>query len=361
MKKKLPKDLKKIFYNKRVLITGHTGFKGSWLSLWMHNMGANVMGISSNIPTKPSHYELIGLRKIIKSRKINIQNSNLLKKNVKKFNPDFVFHLAAQSLVKKSYENPLETWKTNLIGTINILESIKDLKKETVVIIITSDKVYKNLEINRGYKENDLLGGLDPYGASKSAAEISIKSYVSSFFLKKNNKILIATARAGNVIGGGDWSENRLIPDCIKNWSKNKKVLIRNPNSTRPWQHVLDVLNGYINLAASLKISKNFHGEEFNFGPNISNVKVIDILRIIKSNWKIAKWKISKDKKFFENKLLSLNSLKAKKNLGWKNKLNKTDCINFTVDWYRYYLNNKKNKKLILKKSINKINLYEKK
>lgn len=361
MKKISQKNLIKIFSNKKVVITGHTGFKGSWLSLWMHIIGANVIGISNNIPTKPSHYELAGLRKIIKSKNINIQNTNLLKKNIKKFNPDFIFHLAAQSLVKKSYVNPLETWKTNLIGTINMLESIKDLKKETVVVIITSDKVYKNLEINRGYKEKDLLGGIDPYGASKSAAEISIKSYVKSFFSKKDNKIFIATARAGNVIGGGDWSENRLIPDCIKNWSKNKKVLIRNPNSTRPWQHVLDVLNGYINLAASLKINKKLHGEEFNFGPNTSNVKVIDILKIIKNNWKTAKWKISKDKKFFENKFLSLNSFKAKKILGWKNKLSKKDCINFTIDWYRHYLKNKKNKKAILKKSINQINLFEKK
>ena len=361
MKKNLQKKFKKFFYNKKVLITGHTGFKGSWLSLWMHNMGANVLGISKDIPTKPSHFSLIGLEKIINSKKLDIQNSALLKKNIKNFNPDYIFHLAAQAIVKKSYTNPLETWKTNLIGTINILESVKDLKKETIVVIITSDKVYKNLEIKRGYKESDILGGLDPYGASKSAAEISIKSYVQSFFLDKQNKKFIVTARAGNVIGGGDWSENRLIPDCIRYWSKKKSVLIRNPKSTRPWQHVLDVLNGYITLAVKLKMNKKLHGQEFNFGPKKTNIKVVDILKIIERKWSLARWKTMKNNNFFENTLLSLNSKKAEKILGWKNKFNFKENIYHTIDWYMFYLSNRNKKKNILKKSINQINYFEKK
>jgi len=361
MKKNLHKNFKKIFLNKKVLITGHTGFKGSWLSLWMHNMGAKVMGISIDVPTKPSHSSLIGLEKIIISKKVNIQNSILLKNTIKKFKPDFIFHLAAQAIVKKSYLNPIETWKTNLIGTVNILESVRYLKKETIIVLITSDKVYKNLEVTRGYKENDTLGGLDPYGASKSAAEISIKSYIKSFFSNKKNKIFIATARAGNVIGGGDWSENRLIPDCIRFWSKRKKVLIRNPKSTRPWQHVLDVLNGYVTLAVKLKKNKKLHGQEFNFGPKKTNIKVIDILRKIEKKWPIARWQILKNQNFFENTLLSLNSTKAEKTLGWKNKLNFIENINFTIDWYRFYLDNKNNKKKIFQKSIEQINLFEKK
>ena len=259
---------KNIFFRKRVLITGHTGFKGSWLSLWMHLLGAKVLGVSKDIPTKPSHYKTAGLDKFIKSKFVDIQNLKKIKKIIKNYKADFIFHLAAQSLVKKSYTDSLMTWKSNLIGTINILESLKEVNKNTKVILITSDKVYKNIETRKGYKENDLLGGIDPYGASKSATEIAIKSYIKSFFSKKENKILITIARAGNVIGGGDWSENRLIPDCIKSYSNNKKMLVRNPNSTRPWQHVLEVLNGYVNLAEHLNKNNKIHGEAFNFGPN---------------------------------------------------------------------------------------------
>ena len=196
------------FKNKKVLITGHTCFKGSWLSIWMHSLGANVLGISKNIPTYPSHYQLTGLDKIIKSKRLNLKDKKKLKKIIEKFKPDFIFHLAAQAIVKNSYVNPINTWESNLNGTIHLLESIKHIKKKIVVILITSDKVYKNLEIKRGYSENDLLGGIDPYGASKSATEIAIKSYIKSYFTNRRNKVLIAVARAGNVIGGGDWSEN---------------------------------------------------------------------------------------------------------------------------------------------------------
>ena len=335
------KLFKKIYKGKKVLITGHTGFKGSWLSLWFSILGANVLGISSSIPTKPSHFELLKLNKKIKSKKVNIQNFKLIKKTIVHFKPDFIFHLAAQSIVKKSYIDPVETWKTNLLGTMNILEAIKVLKnnKKLVVVLITSDKAYKNLEIKKGYKEDSFLGGIDPYGGSKSAAEICIQSYIKSFFKDKNNKISIGIARAGNVIGGGDWSDYRLLPDCIKAWTKNKKVKIRNPNSTRPWQHVLDVLNGYIMLGAKLNKNKKLHGEAFNFGPsNSKNLRVLDILKISKSIWPEINWIIENKKNFFENNLLQLNSNKAKKILNWKCNLSSKDSIQMTIDWYKNYV-----------------------
>ena len=349
---------KNIFKNKKVLITGHTGFKGSWLSIWMHSLGANVLGISKNIPTYPSHYQLTGLDKIIKSKQLDLKDKKKLKKIIKDFKPDFIFHLAAQAIVKNSYVNPINTWESNLNGTIHLLESIKDIKKKIVVILITSDKVYKNLEIKRGYSENDLLGGIDPYGASKSATEIAIKSYIKSYFRNRRNKVLIAVARAGNVIGGGDWSENRLVPDCMKAWLKNKEVLIRNSNSTRPWQHVLEVLSGYISLAYKLNFNQKIHGQAFNFGPKNKNYKVSEILKKIKKIWPLVKWKNYSEKKFFENKLLNLNSKKSFKILKWRSKLSINDTIKMTVDWYKNYYINKKNKKLILKKSLNQINFY---
>ena len=255
------------FKNKKIIVTGHTGFKGSWLTLWLTEIGADVLGISKDVPTKPSHYKLLNLEKKIKSKKIDIQNLKEIKKEIKNFKPDYIFHLAAQSIVKKSYINSIETWKTNLMGTVNILESLKEVKKETVTIIITSDKCYKNIETTRGYKENDILGGEDPYGASKSAAEIAINSYIKSFYNNKNNKNYIASTRAGNVIGGGDWSENRLLPDCIKSWINRKSPKIRNPNSTRPWQHVLEVIYGYLLLAKKLKKIKNFTASHSTSAP----------------------------------------------------------------------------------------------
>ena len=256
MKKKFKKnrlDIYKQFKNKTVLVTGHTGFKGSWLTLWLVLLGAKVIGLSINFPSNPSHFNLMKLQKKINHKKIDIRNLKLLKKIFRRYQPDYVFHLAAQSLVKKSYSEPIYTWGTNTMGTLNILESLRELKKNCVAVLITSDKSYKNVEIKRGYKENDILGGGDPYSSSKASAELAIQSYISSFFSSKKTKVLIGIARAGNVIGGGDWSENRLVPDCAKSWSKNKKVLIRNPRSTRPWQHVLEAIWGYLLLASDLK------------------------------------------------------------------------------------------------------------
>ena len=303
----------RIFKNKKVLITGHTGFKGSWLALWLSMSGAKVMGISNKIITNPSNFKAIKLKKEILSKNIDIRNLKKIKTAIIKFQPDFVFHLAAQSLVKKSYEDPIYTYETNTIGTLNILESLRFLKKRCNAILITSDKSYKNLEIKRGYKENDLLGGIDPYSSSKASAELIIQTYINTF-LKRQKNIRVGIARAGNVIGGGDWSLNRLIPDCVKSWSKNKSVLIRNPKSTRPWQHVLEALSGYIILSYKLSINKKIHGEAFNFGPSNNNeFNVIDVINKMKKDWKKVSWKIIKKNNLqHESILLKLIQIKQK-------------------------------------------------
>ena len=348
----------KSFKNKKILITGHTGFKGSWLSLWLKNLGAEVMGVSSDIPTQPSHFKLANLDKKIKNKFIDITNLKKFKKVFLTFKPDYVFHLAAQSLVKKSYKEPELTFYTNAIGTLNVMECLRDLKNNCIAIIITSDKSYKNLEIKRGYREEDILGGIDPYSASKASAELIIQSYFKSYLINKKN-IRIGVARAGNVIGGGDWSENRLIPDCMKSWSKNKKVIIRSPNATRPWQHVLDALYGYIILSLNLKKNKKLNGHAFNFGPSLNNdYRVIDVLKLVKKLWNKAFWKIIKNKKEHESNLLKLNSSKAKLILKWKCNLSFKETVQFATEWYRFFYLTKKN---MYNFSIKQINLYSQK
>ena len=349
----------KVFKNKRILITGHTGFKGSWLSLWFKSLGAEVLGISKDIPTNPSHFKLINLEKKVKNKFFDITNLKKLKKTFINYKPDYVFHLAAQSLVKKSYEDPLLTYQTNTIGTLNVMECLRSLTNNCIAIIITSDKSYKNLEIKRGYREEDILGGIDPYSSSKASAELIIQTYFNSYLIKKKN-IKVGVARAGNVVGGGDWSKDRLIPDCMKSWSKNKKVLIRSPNSTRPWQHVLDALYGYITLSLHLKKSNRFNGNVFNFGPPLNaNFKVIDVLNLAKKSWNKVFWKIIKDKKrVYESNLLKLNSSKAKSILKWRCNLNFKETIYFVTDWYKHYYINNKN---MYNFSLKQIDSYHKK
>ena len=349
-----------IFKNKTVIITGNTGFKGSWLSLWLKTLGAKVIGISKDIPTNPSNFQLINKDNKIKNYNCDIKDFTKLKKIILKNKPDFFFHLAAQPLVKKSYINPLLTWNSNLLGTVNVLESLRGLKKKCVAVIITSDKSYKNLEIKRGYVEDDRLGGYDPYSASKGAAELAIGSYVKSYFNKKN-KIRIGVARAGNVIGGGDWSEDRLLPDCVKSWSINHQVKVRNPKSTRPWQHVLEALSGYILLAVRLQIDSKLHGEAFNFGPNNRhNYSVKSLLNEIKLIWPTIAWSVREDKKKFqESNLLKLNCKKAKKKISWHSVLTFKENIRMTIEWYRAYYN--VNKKVNMKKfSENQIKEFTK-
>lgn len=362
----MPKlNFRKIFKNKKIIITGHTGFKGSWLTLWLNYLGAKVIGISNEIPTKPSFFKKLNLKNNCKSLKVNIKNLRQIQKIFSKEKPDFVFHLAAQSLVKKSYSNPINTFETNTLGTLNVLESLKKLKNRCNVVIITSDKSYKNIEISRGYKENDLLGGKDPYSASKGSAEFVIQSYINSYFFKKKNNVFISVARAGNVIGGGDWSSDRLIPDCMKSYSKNKPVEIRNPYSTRPWQHVLDIIYGYLTLCSTLYKNKKIHGEVFNFGPSKkSNFTVFYILTKIKNILPNLKWKtFEKRNTFYESKLLKLNSNKAKLKLGWNSILTIGESIKLVSEWYNNFYNkkNRNKKKELYNFSVSQINYYTKK
>jgi len=229
--------LSSIFEQKKVLITGHTGFKGVWLSHWLNQMGANIVGLALDPPTNPSHFTASNLAELIDDYRVDIRNRIELEKYVLDVQPDFVFHLAAQALVRQSYEDPLETWNTNVLGTLHVLEALRKLDKKCIAVIVTSDKCYENIEWVWGYRETDAMGGPDPYSASKGAAELAIRSHIKSFFSK--NKVRIASARAGNVIGGGDWADHRIIPDCVKSWSTGDLVSLRNPYATRPWQHVL--------------------------------------------------------------------------------------------------------------------------
>tara|TARA_B100000767_G_C19748389_1_gene529598 strand:+ start:818 stop:1933 length:1116 start_codon:yes stop_codon:yes gene_type:complete len=351
------------FYkNKKILITGHTGFKGSWLSLWLHMYGAKILGISNSIPTKPSHYKLIQLKNLIKEKKLDIRDYKKLNKEIKNFEPDIIFHLAAQAIVSKSFNNPIETWSTNLNGTLNILESLRFFKKKCTVIFITSDKCYENREINIGYKETDRLGGSDIYSASKASVEIAINSYFQSF-IKDNKKILIGIGRAGNVIGGGDWAENRLIPDCVRSTSLLKKLNIRNPNSTRPWQHVLEPLSGYINLGYALSKNLKLNNEAFNFGPpSKNNFSVINVIKEMKKTWEKINFKVLNKNFIKESSLLSLNCTKAVKKLKWTPTLTFAETIKETVIWYKKFYNNDYNNLLDLSKKqiVDYVNLAKK-
>ena len=334
--------MQEYFKNKKVLITGHTGFKGSWLSLWMSMLGAEVYGMSISIPTDPSHFELLSLN-IKNDIRIDIYNSKKIADIISKIKPDYVFHLAAQPLVALSYQNPLETFQTNVIGTANLLDALRKLKNECIAVMITSDKSYDNLEISRGYHENDKLGGSDPYSGSKGAAELVINSYTKSFFSDSN--IRIGVGRAGNVIGGGDWAKNRIIPDAIRSIENEQILKIRSPNATRPWQHVLEPLSGYISLAIDLKKSNDNNGQAFNFGPSFKDdYTVQDVLVELKKTLTKLNWVDEKTNEFKESTLLKLNCNKALNVLDWTSTLNFKKTINFTSLWYLEYLN--KNKKI---------------
>lgn len=348
--------INKFFNKKKVLITGHNGFKGSWLTLWMNLIGADVLGLSNGIITKPSNFETLNLKKKIKSKVIDVTDYYALKKQIVSFKPDFIFHLAAEAIVKRSFKEPKKTWETNTLGTLNILQILKDYKNKVTVVLVTSDKVYKNKETSKGYLEIDELGNFDPYSASKASTDLAIQSYFRSFLVKRKN-IRLGIARAGNVIGGGDWAEGRLIPDCIKCWSKKKYVLLRNPNSTRPWQYVLDVLYGYILLSINLKKNNKINGHIFNFGPKIEkNSEVKKIVKQMSLSWGEAKWKIDKKKNFYETKLLHLNSNKAKKILNWSCVFNLKETISYTIDWYKNYYTKVNN---IYDFSVNQIKQYK--
>ena len=346
-----------VFLNKKILITGHTGFKGSWLSNWLYLAGAQVFGVSLPPGTNPSHFDELKLKNKVNNHFIDIRNFEKLNKVINDISPDFIFHLAAQALVVKSYQKSLETYQTNFMGTLNLLESIKKIKNKCTVILITSDKCYENKEWIWGYKETDDLGGIDPYSASKGASEIMIRSQVLSFFPKIGN-IKIGICRAGNVIGGGDWSEKRIIPDAIKAWSKKEFLEIRNPNATRPWQHVLEPLSGYIQYAKQLSINCNLHGEAFNFGPSSEqNFSVLKLISEMSKHWENVNWQFKDEKnkdKLYEAGLLKLNCDKALNLLNWKPTLNFSQTVKFTIDWYKSFYTKNGSEKLQTEKQIKK-------
>ena len=334
-----------LFIDKKVLITGCTGFKGSWLSIWLNLLGSRIYGLALEPPTNPSLYVEAKLDKIIENNILDIRDSIKVSNLINEIKPDYIFHLAAQPLVQYAYLNPMETWQTNVIGTVNILDSLRALDTKCIGVIITSDKCYENQEWLWGYRETDSLGGDDPYSASKGSAELAFKSYYKSFFSNtKLTKIRIASARAGNVIGGGDWAENRIVPDCIKAWSKDLTVEIKSPRSTRPFQHVLEPLSGYILLAEKLNLLEEINGQSFNFGPlSNSNHKVIDVVQELSKNWEKSKWKIINNNKneFSESKLLKLNCDKALSLLNWEPTLNFEKTMQLTSNWYFDFYNKK--------------------
>jgi len=350
----------KIFKNKSILITGHTGFKGVWLSIWLESMGAKVFGISNNIPTSPSHFEESSLSSTINHNIHDICDISGLKGLFKECDPDFVFHLAAQPLVRQSYIDPTETWKTNTFGTINILESLRTLEKKCIAIFITSDKCYDNVEWVYGYKETDALGGPDPYSASKGAAEIAIRSYIKSFF-PKDGKVKISIGRAGNVIGGGDWAQDRIVPDCISSWNAEEEVKIRNPHATRPWQHVLEPLSGYLRLAQCLYENEDLHGEPFNFGPPANqNNSVGELVDKIAENYGDSSWKdISEEFDGpYESGLLKLNCDKALHFLNWHAVWDFNRTVQETSDWYKLFYKQNVNSIKIKDFSLSQIDAY---
>lgn len=340
------------YKNKRVFVTGHTGFKGSWLCAWLLQLGAEVCGFSIDIPTKPSNFEILNLKDKIYHIEGDICNRTQLFNAMKEFKPDIVFHLAAQSLVRRSYSNPTATFETNTLGTMNVLESMRQCPSIQAGVIITSDKCYRNLELTRGYREDDILGGKDPYSASKGCAELIIYSYVKSFF---QNGPRVASTRAGNVIGGGDWAEDRIVVDAVKAWSQGKTVIIRNPNATRPWQHVLEPLSGYLWLGAKLcQEHSALAGEAFNFGPSTSaNYSVEQLISEMVKYWPGVRWKANQvdasNRK--EATLLKLCCDKALNLLNWRAILSFEQTAAMTIEWYKNYYEHGKDPMFSLTKS----------
>jgi CDP-glucose 4,6-dehydratase len=333
----------KIFTDKTVLITGHTGFKGSWLSLWLKQLGANVSGISIDIPSNPSHFEAANLFEQVDDHRIDVRDTDAVKQIIKDIQPDFIFHLAAQALVRPSYENPVETMMINAIGSANILDALRCLDKPVTAVMITSDKAYDNIEWVWGYRETDRLGGKDPYSASKGMAELAIRSFVDSYFSEPDSNVRVAITRAGNVIGGGDWAVDRIVPDCMHAWSNGETVDIRSPDATRPWQHVLEPLSGYLALGAALSTNIALHGEAYNFGPSAhQNHSVRELIDEMSHYWESVRWNDTSNAQqhLHEAGLLKLNCDKALFDLQWQPTLAFEETVHMTVEWYRNYYQN---------------------
>ena len=308
--------------------------------IWLTHLGAKVVGLSLDILSSPSNFNASNVGDIVSGYLIDIRDAKAVKLVVSECQPDFVFHLAAQALVRESYVSPLDTMQTNAIGSVNLLEALKFLDKKVSVVMITSDKAYDNVEWVWGYRETDRLGGKDPYSASKGMAELAIRSYIESFFNRSNPNIRVGIARAGNVIGGGDWAVDRIVPDCMKAWANGEAVDIRSPYSTRPWQHVLEPLSGYLYLAENLYLNSQHHGEAYNFGPSSDqNYPVSKLIDEMSKYWDQVKWNDASDNKehVHEAGLLKLNCDKALSDLKWNSTLQFKETVKMTVEWYKEY------------------------
>jgi len=337
-----------IYKDKKVIVTGHTGFKGSWLTAWLLKLGAKVVGISKDIPTEPSMFNNTLLKKKITHYQDDIRDVSRLVEILSVEKADFLFHLAAQPIVSTSYNDPLETISSNVMGTANILDALKNVNNVCTAIIITSDKAYDNVEQIWGYKEDDKMGGKDIYSGSKGAAELIIKSYYHSFFKNSNSKVKLAIGRAGNVIGGGDWAKDRIVVDCMEAWSKKERVEIRSPDATRPWQHVLEPLSGYLNLGLALYQDDLLNGEAFNFGPKAEqNHTVKKLLEDLSYYWHFSNaddaFTVTDNIPFHEAGLLKLNCDKALFVMQWQANLEYKDTIRFTSEWYYKFYHNGQN------------------
>lgn len=348
------------FHGKRVLVTGHTGFKGSWLSIWLHEMGAEVIGVALEPYTSKDNYVLSKIGNKIKSDlRADIRDGERIKKIFSEYQPEIIFHLAAQPLVRLSYEIPVETYETNVMGTINIMEAIRDTDSVKVGVMITTDKCYENKEQIWGYRENEPMGGYDPYSSSKGAAEIAINSWRRSFFnpedYGKKHHVSLSSVRAGNVIGGGDWSIDRIIPDCIKALEAGKNIEIRSPKAIRPWQHVLEPLSGYLLLAMKMWKDPTKYCEGWNFGPTTESIRTVwEVASKVINNYGSGVLKdVSDPNALHEAKLLMLDINKAKFRLGWEPRTNIDQCFEFVVDWYKRYKSN-----YIYELDVEQINMF---
>lgn len=346
--------------NKRVLITGHTGFKGSWLCLWLEHLGADVTGFSLPPPTSPNLFTIADVAQGITSVIGDIRNFNELQSVVNEHNPDIVIHMAAQPLVRYSYREPVETYATNVMGTVNLLEAVRQNGNVRAVVNVTTDKCYENREWQWGYRENDTLGGHDPYSNSKACSELVTSAYRKSFFARVEDKqqIGLASARAGNVIGGGDWAEDRLIPDIFRSFVENKAVEIRNPEATRPWQHVLEPLSGYLLLAQKLYESPSSYAEGWNFGPDESDVKPVKwIADYLVSAWpEPASWNHNRQPQPHEANFLRLECDKAKERLGWTPHWDLKKGLTETVNWYKAYRDRKNMREVTISQILDFMN-----
>lgn len=317
-------------------MTGHTGFKGSWLSLWLKGLGAEVSGIALPPEETSSHWSALGLE--IDHNCMDIRQGAELKKALERLRPEIVFHLAAQPLVLRSYQDPVQTWSTNVVGTANILDACRTTKSVQAIIVVTSDKCYENKEWAWGYRENDSLGGHDPYSASKAAAEMVAASYRKSFFTEIGSPLL-ATARAGNVIGGGDWSVDRLIPDLVRAVSKQQILEVRYPNATRPWQHVLESLSGYLLLGQYMLQGDRNYAKPWNFGPAADgNRSVAEMLSLLNEGWSSLRWQQSKDAHLHEAQLLFLDSSMSRQQLNWRPVWDFEHAVHVTSEWYQAWM-----------------------